>query len=102
MTAPPAERSIPSRANQACAGREAVRSSLTNRSALSAGMLHSHLRPTPQLLGAKSPEAQGDERVTGVLGLPTPYVWKDHRSLQPQSSDLRAGNEVPISSIFYR
>lgn len=75
MTAPPAaERSIPARANQACAGREAVRSSLTNRSALSAGMLHSHLLPPtlPQLLGAKDPEAQGEEEVTGVLGLLTP------------------------------
>lgn len=85
MTAPlAAERSIPARANQACAGREAVRSSLTNRSALSAGMLHSHLPPPPQLLGAKDPEAQGEEEVTGVLGLPTPDVWEDHRSLQPQ------------------
>lgn len=77
MTAPPAaERSIPARANQACAGREAVRSSLTNRSALSAGMLHSHLLPPllPQLLGVKDPEAQGEEEVTGVLELPTPNV----------------------------
>lgn len=48
MTAPPAaERSIPVRANQACAGREAVRSSLANRIAPSAGMLHSHLTPPP-------------------------------------------------------
>lgn len=69
MTAPPAaERSIPARANQACAGREAVRSSLANRSALSKGMLHSHLLPPSHpLLGAKDPEAQGEEEVTGVL-----------------------------------
>lgn len=46
MTAPPAaERSIPARANQACADREAVRSSLANRSALSKEMLHLHLHP---------------------------------------------------------
>lgn len=82
MTAPPAaERSIPARANQACAGREAVRSSLANRIAPSAGMLHSHLPPPSQLLGAEDPEAQGEEEVTGVLGLPTPRCvggWSLH------------------------
>lgn len=86
MTAPPAaERSIPARANQACAGREAVRSSLANRSALSKGMLHLHLPlPSHPLLGAEDPEAQGEEEVTGVLGLPTPGVWEDQWSLHPQ------------------
>lgn len=83
MTAPPvAGRSISARANQTCAGREAVRSSLANRIAPSAGMLHSHL--PPQLLGAEDPEAQGEEEVTGVLGLPTPRCvggWDLHPQL---------------------
>lgn len=80
MTAPPAaEHSIPARANQACASREAVRSSLTNRSALSARMLHSH-PPTPQLLGAKDPEAQGEEEVTGGPRASYPRCVEDHRS----------------------
>lgn len=40
--------------------------------------------PPPQLLGAEDPEAQGEEEVTGVLGLPTPRCvggWGLHPQL---------------------
>lgn len=86
MTAPPAaEHSIPARANQACASREAVRSSLTNRSALSARMLHSHPPPNSWELRTLRPRVR--KRSQGVLGLPTLDVWRTIGPFNP-SSDL--------------
>lgn len=65
--APAAERSIPAPANQVNAGWEAVRSSLTNSSAPSAGMLQrSSPTPSPAL-----PAPRESEEGTGTLGFLT-------------------------------
>lgn len=58
--APAAERSIPAPANQVNAGWEAVRSSLANSSAPSAGMLQrSGPTPSPRSLPVRVRRAQG-------------------------------------------
>ena len=66
MTAPPAaERSIPAPANQALAGREAVRSSLANSSA--PGCRDAAFAPQhPLPLGARDPWVEGEEEGTGT------------------------------------
>ena len=82
MTAPPAaERSIPARANQAGAGRAAVRASLANRIAPSAGLLHSHLPPPtlgkrtclPQY-GLNFTQGSSGGLVVLLVGTPVPMV----------------------------
>lgn len=68
MTAlPAAERSIPAPANQALAGREAVRSSLANSNA--PGLGDAAFAPQhPLLLGARDPRVEDEEEGTGTLG----------------------------------
>ena len=83
MTAPPAaERSIPAPANQALAGREAVRSSLANSSA--PGCRDAAFAPQhPLPLGARDPWVEGEEEGTGTLGFP------DFRCVGRPSSSAR-------------